>query len=170
MELEEGESWVRNPELISCSFSTLHFATHAHVLWFFGTGGRVFSLFWSSGFAWLRATVCSQDECISGLFTVLKVVLQRSPQLHSCVKGQRYVHSGAPSEINSRIAEDGSSWQPLSFPPPPFFFFLVGLFGFFAFKMRSLPEGVSSLSTQYAVVPEKLPCLAKAGITAALLK
>lgn len=41
---------------------------------------------------------------------------------------------------------------------------------FFAFKMRSLPEGVSSLSTQYAVVPEKLPCLAKAGITAALLK
>lgn len=134
MELEEGESWVRNPELISCSFSTLHFATHAHVLWFFGTGGRVFSLFWSSGFAWLRATVCSQDECISGLFTVLKVVLQRSPQLHSCVKGQRYVHSGAPSEINSRIAEDGSSWQPLSFPPPPFFFFWWGCLVFLLLK------------------------------------
>lgn len=79
---------------------------------------------------WHGATMCTQDEHISGqhhlfcLFTVLKVVLRRSPQLHSWLKGQRCVHSKDPSEMNSRIAEDDSIWQPLSFLIFLFFFLI----------------------------------------------
>lgn len=158
MYLEEGESWIRNPELISCSFSTLHFVTHPHMLWFFGTGWKEFFFFLFSGAVILCGMVpqCALRMSIflASIISSVSLLCWRwcCGDLHSSIHGLKgrgvYIVRIQVKWIAGlqKMTASGSLWASWFFLFFIFNFFLVGVFGFFVFKMRSLPEGFFSLS------------------------